>query len=73
MMTISRMKLGKRPPKFDKRTLLLGKYLTKDLPPPPQSVDYTQAVTMWQMYGNDRYGDCTCGAASPFVTAWYSQ
>lgn len=64
------MKLGKHPPKFDKRTLLLGKYLTKGLSPPPPSVDYGKAVSTWPMFGNDRLGDCTIAAAGHMIEEW---
>jgi hypothetical protein len=64
------MKLGKKPAKFDSRTLLLAKYLTKDLPPPPVSVDYEKRVKAWPMYGNDTTGDCTCAAAGHMIQEW---
>jgi hypothetical protein len=64
------MKLGKLPPKFDRRTLLLGSYLTRDLAPPPASVDYAKAVPRWPMMGNDRFPDCTCAAAGHMVEEW---
>jgi len=64
------MKLGKLPPKFDARTLLLSKYLTKDLAPPPSSIDYATPVKSWPMMGNDQYGDCTCAAAGHMIETW---
>jgi hypothetical protein len=64
------MKLGKHPPKFDKRTLQFGKYITKALPPAPVSVDYSQAVSSWPMMLNDTYGDCTCAAAGHMIEEW---
>jgi len=64
------LKLGKAPPKFDRRTLLLAKYLTKGLAPPPASVDYAAKVKVWPLYGNDKYGDCTCAAAGHMVQEW---
>ena len=64
------MKLGKQPPRFDSRTLQFGSYLTKDLPSPPQSVNYYQAVKTWPMMGNDSYGDCTCAAAGHMIEDW---
>ena len=60
-------KLGKHQPTFDTRTLLFGKYLTSELPPPPASKDYSRAVTTWPMMGNDTYGDCTCAAAGHMI------
>jgi hypothetical protein len=67
---MSGLKLGKAPPKFDSRTLLFAKYLTKGLPPPPTSSDYAKKVKTWPMYGNDKYGDCTCAAAGHMVQDW---
>jgi hypothetical protein len=63
-------KLGKHLPKFDKRTLLFGKYLTSALQPPPPAVDYSKPVAVWPMMGNDTYGDCTCAAAGHMVEEW---
>ncbi len=63
-------KLGKHQPTFDTRTLLFGKYLTSELPPPPASKDYSRAVTTWPMMGNDTYGDCTCAAAGHMIEEW---
>ena len=55
---------------FDNRTLLLGKYLEKGLTPPPDSMDYTSAVSTWPMFGNDQYGDCTIAAAGHMIEEW---
>jgi hypothetical protein len=63
-------KLGKHPPKFDVRTLQFGAYMTKGLPAPPASVDYSKAVPAWPMMGNDKYGDCTCAAAGHMIEEW---
>jgi hypothetical protein len=64
------VKLGKHPPKFDTRTLQFGAYVTKDLPSPPPSVDYSKKVPEWPMMGNDKYGDCTCAAAGHMIEEW---
>jgi hypothetical protein len=63
-------KLGKHVPKFDSRTLLFGKYLTAQLPPPPPTIDYAKPVPAWPMMGNDKYGDCTCAAAGHMIEEW---
>jgi hypothetical protein len=64
-------KLGKKPVRFDDRTLHFGAYLTSELPPPPVSKDYTKKVTPpWPMMGNDQYGDCTCAAAGHMIQEW---
>jgi hypothetical protein len=64
------VKLGKKPPKFDSRTLLLAKYLKEGLASPPVSADYGKKVKMWPLYGNDKYGDCTCAAAGHLIQDW---
>jgi hypothetical protein len=63
-------KLGKHPPVVDARTLRFGMYLTTALPNPPASVDYGVRVAAWPMYGNDKYGDCTCAAAGHMIQNW---
>lgn len=66
----SSLKLGKRPPEIDKRTLQFGKYLTSTLPAPPAAADYGAKVSTWPMYYNDQYGDCTCAAAGHMIQNW---
>ncbi len=63
-------RLGKLPPRFDRRTLRFGRYLTRDLPAPPGSVDYATPVKNWPMMCNDRTGDCTCAAAGHMIEEW---
>jgi hypothetical protein len=59
---IKGLRLGKKPPKRDPRTLRLAKYMTREaLPPAPTSKDYTPKVMAaggFPMYANDRYGCC---------------
>lgn len=52
------MKLGKKPPRHDARTLKLVKYLLPTLPPPPVASDYTTGIKTWPMLLNDSLGDC---------------
>jgi hypothetical protein len=66
----SSYKLGKHPPVIDQRTLRFEKYVTPALPPPPAAVDYGAKVSTWPMYGNDKYGDCTCAAAGHMIQNW---
>lgn len=66
MVDHSQKKLGKHRPRLDSRTLRLAKYV-KDLPLPPDSVDYSGGVTAWGMMLNDKLGDCTCAAAGHFI------
>ncbi len=62
--------LGKLPPKYDRRTLLLERYLPDRLPSPPSRLDRESRVRRWPMYGNDRLSDCTCAAAAHMVQSW---
>lgn len=74
MVDITKIKLGKKPPKIDPRTLKLSKYTT-GLPTPPASMNWTQGLMEWGMmlngpntYGNgvpaDGLGDCTSAAVA---------
>lgn len=63
-------KLGRKPARHDPLTLPFARYLTGELPAPPESVDLTQGVGSWPMMGNDELGDCTCAAAGHLIEAW---
>lgn len=60
------MKLGKLAPKFHPKTLQLKKYLTGELPAPASKVfrEYKVPEVAKQLFGNDKYGDCTCAGAA---------
>jgi hypothetical protein len=64
--------LGKLEVKQDTRNLQLAKYLDEAvaLPQVPASVDWSQKVASWPMYGNDKLGDCTCAAVGHMEEAW---
>ncbi len=65
------LRLGKKPPVEDARTLKFAAYLDEAaIPTPPPSCDYGSAVPSYPMYGNDSLGDCTCAAAGHMVQAW---
>ena len=59
-MTI-RFRGGKLPAQPARPQLRLEKYVTAELPDPPESCDWQAAVDAvgWPMYGNDQIGDCT--------------
>lgn len=65
----SRMKLGKRAPRWDKRTLLFSDYAGA-LPPPPPSTDYSNQQPEWGAMLNDSLGDCTIAAVAHAVQVW---
>jgi hypothetical protein len=67
---MTQFRLGKKPPRIDKRTLKFRDYVTPALPAPPPSVDWTAKVPTWPMMGNDQYGDCTCAAAGHLIETW---
>lgn len=66
----SNMRLGRKAIKTDSRTLMLGKYLTPGLPPPPAQADWTKGITSWGMMLNDKLGDCTIAGAAHAVQVW---
>jgi len=66
----SKMKLGRKAIKTDTRTLALGKYLTKTLPPPPPTADWTKGITSWGMMLNDTLGDCTIAGVGHAIQVW---
>jgi hypothetical protein len=71
MVDHSKKKLGKRPRKFDHRTLKLQKYLIAGvLPPAPKAYQWDGSLSAWGMMQNDTIGDCTCAAAGHLEMAW---
>lgn len=63
------MKLGCNPrPLGVKAPLQLSNYL-KDLPPAPEKVfrEYKIPEDAWQMFGNNRIGNCTCAAVAHMI------
>jgi hypothetical protein len=64
--------LGKLEVKADPRNLQLARYIDDQqaLPQVPDSVDWSQKVGSWPMYGNDKLGDCTCAAVGHMEEAW---
>lgn len=66
------LKYGKRPPKFNPKTLLMSKYVLADAPPPPpekRAWEYVIADDAWEMLGNDTVGDCVIAAMMHFIMA----
>lgn len=64
------VKLGKQPPRIDPRTFRLARYLTPELPPPPDRSDYTNLVPDWGMMRNDALGCCTIAAVAHAIQTW---
>jgi hypothetical protein len=47
----------------------LADYAVEKLPTPPNFIS-VPAVTNWEMFGNDQYGDCTLAGAAHLDMAW---
>lgn len=64
-------KLGKKPARFDKRTLKFGSYLTPALPAPPPHVDWSRGYSWdWHMFLNDQLGCCVEAAKGHAEQIW---
>ncbi|MHB2025390.1 MAG: hypothetical protein ACYCPQ_01935 [Elusimicrobiota bacterium] len=68
--SINLMKLGKKPAAHDPRTLILGKYLSPQLPVAPSQADFSAKIKNWGMMLNDAIGDCTIAAAGHQIQQW---
>ena len=69
-LNLENMPLGRIPSLRDSRDLLLANYITRSLPAPPASIDWSKKVKTWPMMINDRIGDCTIAAAGHLVETW---
>lgn len=67
---VADLKLGLLPRKVDQRTLTGADYIDPKMAVPPASVDYTQGITDWGMFLNDKIGCCTCSAAPHMRKIW---
>jgi hypothetical protein len=65
------VRLGKKPPKVDKRTLRLASYVnTEELPPPPASVNWAAKMSRPRMYRNGEIGCCGFAALGHLDAGW---
>lgn len=64
------MKLGKKEPKKDLRTLRLARYFTTTLPAPPDSCAWSLMLPDWGMMANDALGDCTIAGCGHAIQTW---
>lgn len=75
MIDVSKLKLGRKPKKHDRRNLMLARYLAAK-PVLPASIDWTPAVKSgllnsgWPMFANDRVGCCTCASPGHAIECW---
>ena len=66
------MRLGKRAPRHDPRTLKMARYSTA-LPDPPLVCNLTDKITNLGPMLNNDLGDCTCAAIGHVVQAWTAE
>lgn len=64
------MRLGKRPPVHDSRSLLLANYIDDSALKPHPRIDWGNRVTSLGMMKNDELGDCTCAGAGHMIQTW---
>ncbi len=64
------MKLGKKAPRHDARTLKLATYLQSSLPKAPDVVQWSSKVKAWGLYLNDVVGDCAVASAANLIRCW---
>jgi hypothetical protein len=68
---MTQFRTGKLAPRNDPRTLRLAAFIAvAALPTPPAALTYENKVSPWPMYGNDKWGDCTCAAAGHMIELW---
>lgn len=66
----------RKPSRDDKRTLRLRRYVSANLPKPPQSCDFTKKMTnVGPMLnaGDDPLGDCTIAGAGHLIQSWTAE
>lgn len=63
-------KLGKLPARPDAVKLKLTQYKTATLPTPPKRYGHQNLIPTWNMYGNDKYGDCVFAGAGHEHLLW---
>lgn len=68
-MDISQLKLGKKPPRRDPRTLSLSKYIAA-MPAPPAECDWLSGISSWGAMLNTQLGDCTIAAVGHAIQVW---
>lgn len=63
-------KLGKLPARKDAVKFKLSSYEKTALPKPPLTFGHQGLVNPWNMYGNDKYGDCVWAGAGHETLLW---
>lgn len=82
MPLANKLPLGKKPARYDRRTLSFATYQTPSLaglatpqtlsklPPRPRHFGHQNLVNDWGMLGNDQYGDCVWAGAAHETMLW---
>lgn len=63
------LRLGKKSPRIDARTLQFSKYAVKNKKT-PGSVAWGNKVSNWALFKNDKIGCCTCASAGHSIECW---
>jgi len=64
-------KLGRLPRLFNPKIMHMSALMcAKNIPTPPDSVDWTKGITDWGMMNNDTLGCCTCAAVGHARQVW---
>jgi len=67
----TQLRLGRRAPRVDSRTLRLGAYLTPgQLPEVPSKLDNGAGIKDWGLLKNDVLGDCTAAGILHLLMLW---
>jgi len=67
----SSLKFGKKSARYDRRDMLMSKYLDMaNLPPIPAQFGHEGLITSYGMLGNDSVGDCVLAGAAHETMVW---
>lgn len=66
-------KLGKLPAKKGAVKLKLSKYLTAELPEPPEEFGDEYLIKHWPALGNNRYGNCVIASKGHIIPMWCAE
>ena len=65
------LKLGRLPRIFNPKIMHMSAIFgAKNIPTPPDSIDWTKGITEWGMMNNDVLGCCTCAAVGHARQVW---
>jgi len=71
MMDLTKIKLGKHAPVYDRRTPRFANYIDSAIiDNPPATLDFSAKLSNLGMMLNDTLGDCTCAAVGHMIQTW---